>query len=121
MLVPDRDQFRLIDLFERKFVLLTNTVDQGWSAAGRQAADELGVPHASFSIGPSGYFQPEQGDWMELYGIGAILGRPDGHIAWRPRSGRADPLTTMRSVLCTLVRRRAFPSNIRKRTCETRP
>jgi FAD binding domain len=28
----------LIDLFERKFVLLTNTVDEGWRAAGRQAS-----------------------------------------------------------------------------------
>jgi putative polyketide hydroxylase len=98
----------VLDLFERKFVLLTSTADIGWRTAGQQAADELGVPYASFSIGPGGHFQSEQDDWMELYGVGrdgAVLVRPDGHIAWRARGITPHPLTTMRSVLRTLVRR----------------
>jgi putative polyketide hydroxylase len=69
-----------------------NRRDEGWRAAGRQTADELGVPFASISIEPGGNFQPEQGDWMELHGLerdGAVLVRSDGHIAWRARSRRA--------------------------------
>jgi putative polyketide hydroxylase len=45
---------------------------------------------------------------MELYGLardGAVLVRPDGHIAWRARGITPHPLITMRSVLRALVRR----------------
>jgi len=45
--------------------------------------------------------------WAELYGLdaeGAVLVRPDGHVAWRSRGGAAAPdsimLTALRAVLC---------------------
>ena len=97
-----------LDLFEREFTLLTGTADDGWRRAGQQVAHELGVPYSGYAIGHGGDFQPEEGDWAELYGLegdGAVLVRPDGHVAWRSRTRTADPAAVMLSVLRVLVRK----------------
>lgn len=61
-----------IDLFDRHFVLLT-TPSSGWRSAA------AGVEHLQCTV-------VEAPDWPKLYGIsdgGAVLVRPDGHVAWR--------------------------------------
>jgi 2-polyprenyl-6-methoxyphenol hydroxylase-like FAD-dependent oxidoreductase len=69
-----------LDLFHRDFVLLTGRRDSGWwSAAARIAAE--GVPIRAVD--------PPAEAWAEDYGVepgGAVLVRPDGHVAWRVRS-----------------------------------
>jgi putative polyketide hydroxylase len=67
-----------LDLAGRDPVLLTGTAEGGWLAA----AAGLGVP---------AYVLTEAA-WPELYGVspaGAVLLRPDGHVAWRSASGPA--------------------------------
>ena len=44
------------------------------------------------------------GTFHNLYGIdqdGAVLVRPDGHVAWRSRTAATDPLTTLYSAITT--------------------
>jgi putative polyketide hydroxylase len=99
-----------LDLFEREFVLLTDITNQGWRRAALRAASELKVPLAAYSIGAGGDFDGEEARFGELYGLdagGAVLVRPDGHVAWRSRSASTEAEAVMRSVMRAVVRRYA--------------
>jgi putative polyketide hydroxylase len=46
------------------------------------------------------------GDWLRTYGIdadGAVLVRPDGHIAWRSTGAAADARATLEQVACGVL------------------
>ncbi|MFD3405840.1 FAD-dependent monooxygenase [Kribbella sp. NPDC058693] len=82
-----------IDLFDRHFVLLTAPQGDSWRAAAGRC---VGVPVDSHVVS-----EPE---WPELYGVesdGAVLVRPDGHVAWRSRTGSTDPAADFRTALST--------------------
>ncbi|WP_341477215.1 hypothetical protein [Frankia canadensis] len=43
-------------------------------------------------------------NWPSLYGVapdGAVLVRPDGHVAWRSRTSSTDPVTDLQTALIT--------------------
>jgi tetracenomycin A2 monooxygenase-dioxygenase len=83
-----------IDLFDRSFVLLTTAAGHAWRDAA--AANGSGAPVASHVIA-----EPQ---WPGLYSIepdGAVLVRPDGHIAWRNHTASADPVTDFHTALTT--------------------
>jgi 2,4-dichlorophenol 6-monooxygenase len=73
------------------FVLITGPTADGWRAAA--AAAKLRV----VSIGAGADYADPTGQWQTVRGIeddGAILVRPDNHVAWRSRSvGDAAELT----------------------------
>ena len=71
----DGRRLSTIDLFDGPFVLLSPA--SGWCAAAQQAASRLRVPLATRVI--------DDHEWARLYGVdrGALLVRPDGHVAWR--------------------------------------
>jgi putative polyketide hydroxylase len=107
-----------LDLFEREFVLLTDVTNQGWRRAALRAASELKVPLAAYSIGAGGDFDSKEARFGELYGIdagGAVLVRPDGHVAWRSRSASTEAEAVMRSVMRAVVRRYARGMDLRAR------
>lgn len=89
-----------IDLFDQEFVLLTAPPAAGWRTATETASRTLGVPVAIHTIA-----EPE---WPGCYGVtptGAVLVRPDGHVAWRcralPTSGEPSTEVQMREALAT--------------------
>jgi putative polyketide hydroxylase len=66
------------------------------------------VPLAAYSIGAGGDFDGEEASFAELYGLdagGAVLVRPDGHVAWRSRGASTEAEAIMRSLLRMIVRR----------------
>ena len=72
-----------LDFFGKNFVLLSGS--EAWCSASRGAAAELGVEIDAHVISESG--------WKEFYEVGtqgAVLVRPDGHVAWRTREPAAD-------------------------------
>ena len=91
-----------LDLLGRDFVLLTAPRGAPW----REAAARLPAPRiASIVIGDD--LREQDASWLAAYGLeedGAVLVRPDGHVAWRSRSGVADPLAALSaaasSILC---------------------
>ena len=102
----ERDGIRLstIDLFGRAFVLLAGPAGKAWRDSARAAAEGLGVPIEAFTVGDE-LHDPENA-WTSAYGVdadGAVLVRPDAHIAWRCRSGVPDPggelMRALRSIL----------------------
>ena len=91
-----------LDLFDRSFVLLAGPTGQVWRAAANQATEQLGMPLDCYLIGPSGDLIDERGAWPNLYGVGAdgaVLVRPDGHVAWRAASAKRKPSEDLVAVL----------------------
>jgi 2,4-dichlorophenol 6-monooxygenase len=91
-----------------RFTLLTGITGEAWADAAQKAADRLGVPVRTVVIGPGRAVTDLYFDWSRLSGVdedGAVLVRPDKHVAWRSRSLPADPEADLMSVLTTILSR----------------
>lgn len=96
------ERISTLDLFDRSFVLLAGPNGQAWRDAAKDATGRLGLPLDYFSIGPSGDLIDESRTWPDLYGVdedGAVLVRPDGHVAWRSPSTKGKPSEDLVAVL----------------------
>jgi putative polyketide hydroxylase len=93
-----------IDLFGAGFVLLTGRGGGAW----RRAAEGLGRPLlAVFGVG-EGQLEDKGDRWSSAYGVGAdgaVLVRPDGHVAWRSPAMVADPPATLAAALARILSR----------------
>lgn len=86
----DGEPLSALDLFGSQFVLLAGAAGADWAAAARHAAERLGVRAVAYVIGTD--LGDTDGMWCARYGVGvtgAVLVRPDGHVAWRS-TGSAD-------------------------------
>jgi 2-polyprenyl-6-methoxyphenol hydroxylase-like FAD-dependent oxidoreductase len=86
----DGERRSILDLFGTGFTLLTEPGGQPWLDASAEAIVNCGIEIATYSIGAGGDFTDIDGIWAKQYGIaegGAVLVRPDGHVAWRAAGG----------------------------------
>jgi hypothetical protein len=84
---PDA-QLSTLDLLGPAFTLLTAARGDAWLPGAAAAARDLGVPVHAYTIGSPGL--ADRGAFARAYELsddGAVLVRPDGHVAWRSRSG----------------------------------
>ncbi len=91
-----------IDLFDQQFVLLTGPAGSEWCGAASAAALALGVPFRALTLA--------EPDWALAYGVGregAVLVRPDGHLAWRTQARPADPRQTLTEIVRAVAQRTA--------------
>lgn len=91
-----------------RFTVLTGIGGRGWADAARELAAETGVPLAAEVIGPRCRWQDLGGDWArarEIRDGGAILVRPDHHVAWRSEGPSGDPLAALREALNAVLSR----------------
>ncbi|WP_366510928.1 hypothetical protein [Streptomyces sp. MP131-18] len=89
-----------------RFVLLTGPGGERWHEAAREAALLTGLHVTVRGIGTRGGLRDPYGTWAALREVeasGAVLVRPDGHVAWRAAdSGHAGELPqVMATVLAT--------------------
>jgi 2,4-dichlorophenol 6-monooxygenase len=88
------------------FALLTGPGGQAWRAGAEAAAAARGVTLLVTAIGADGEPGDPSGDWGALSGIGAsgaLLVRPDGHVAFRASQGVDDPYGTIAAVLAAIL------------------
>ena len=71
----------------------------------RPAARAAGDGPAIRALVPGADFDDAEGGWTAVAGAGAVLVRPDGHVAWRTPSPPAYPATVVADVCHTLLRR----------------
>jgi hypothetical protein len=91
-------QISTLDLYDTHFVLLAGPAGEAWGTAGQRVADFLGVPLRWYVVGPNGPLIDRTGAWQKLYGVGpqgAVLVRPDGHVAWRMPDADSSPETQL--------------------------
>jgi 2,4-dichlorophenol 6-monooxygenase len=89
-----------------RFTLITGIGGESWGEAAEKIAAELGV---EIAIAPVGYrlqHDDVYGDWARIREIadgGALLVRPDRHIAWRSHDRVEDPLNALRDAVRSVL------------------
>lgn len=89
-----------------RFTLITGPGGEGWVRAAATVAKEAGMEIVTQVIGPRQQWQDFTGDWArvsEIRDSGALLVRPDHHVAWRAPSAAADPEAELRRVLAHIL------------------
>ncbi|STX28959.1 FAD monooxygenase, PheA/TfdB family [Legionella beliardensis] len=104
VLEKDNQRLSTLDLFDNKFVLLSSDQTDVWQKA---ALKYKNLPLISYRIGKvGGDLHDPEGRWLDVYQIdktGAVLVRPDGHVAWRSKNGEDNPEQCLAAVLQTLL------------------
>ena len=91
-----------------QWTLITGITGQAWEDAVEKVAQEFGVSLTAVVIGPGREVTDLYYDWAKLREVeenGALLVRPDKHIAWRSMSLPEDPAGALRTALATLLGR----------------
>ncbi|MFE9663999.1 FAD-dependent monooxygenase [Streptomyces sp. NPDC005955] len=103
---PGPDAASVLDLFGLGFTLLTGAAGTVWTAAAHHVQQRLSVPLHTRVLGPgTAEIDP---NWTRTYGItgsGAVLVRPDGHVAWRRTTGGPDAAALLERALRTVLSR----------------
>jgi len=88
------------------FTILTGIGGDGWAAAAKVLAKEFNIRITTHVIGPRQQWQDLVGEWAnarEVRDSGAILVRPDHHVAWRADEMVSNPEAELRRVLKSIL------------------
>jgi 2,4-dichlorophenol 6-monooxygenase len=90
------------------FLLLAGCDGEPWCDASDAAASERSIEIERHCIGPHHELRDREGTWPSLRGHGdrgALLVRPDGHVAYRASGIPADPRAALRGALAVALGR----------------
>jgi hypothetical protein len=91
-----------LDLFGRGFTLLAGPHGREWAEGAAEVGERFGVEIEAHTIADGRDYADVDGSWGKHYGVadgGAVLVRPDGHVAWRSASGWEDAVQVLTGVL----------------------
>jgi 2,4-dichlorophenol 6-monooxygenase len=91
-----------------RFALIAGPEGQPWCDAAARAAEKLGIDVVTIRIGTGGDYGDSTGEWAAVAGLGAdgaVLVRPDNHVAWRSPGAAANPDQTMLQTFETVLAR----------------
>jgi 2,4-dichlorophenol 6-monooxygenase len=114
--IEDRDRvLSTLDLTgaATTFVLITGPGGAVWRDAAAEVAEKLSVPIVTASIGTGGDFAGTDRRWQEVREItdeGAILVRPDNHVAWRSMGASVNPVGDLAGALGRILDHHAGPT-----------
>lgn len=90
------------------FVLLTDPNGSGWVTAANAATEKFGVTVTPAVIGDGGDYADAEGTWARLREVtdgGAVLVRPDNHVAYRAAEPVADAVEVLTRAVGTVLGR----------------
>jgi 2,4-dichlorophenol 6-monooxygenase len=103
------DKYALMDLAPyTRWTLLTGVAGEAWTEAAAKVSAELRLPLETVVIGPGREISDLYYDWAKLREVeeaGAILVRPDKHVAWRAMNLPEDPAAALLGAARTLLGR----------------
>ncbi len=114
----ERGRVSMLDLFGPQFTLLAGRRTQDWRIAVGEIANELRVPVLDRTAACARAQRGDREAWMAVYGVqetGAVLIRPDGHVAWRQAAAIVVPAVELRRALNTVLSRRGASRTARGR------
>jgi len=88
------------------FALLTGPGGKAWCHAAEWVAEKFSIPITTARIGPGGEYADVDGRWALVRGItdeGAVLVRPDNHVAWRSTGAAENPADALGSAISRLL------------------
>ena len=91
-----------------RFSLIVGIGGEPWASAAAEVAAEFGVDLPVYPVGYRCEYDDVLGDWTRIREVdddGALLVRPDRHIAWRCKTAPDDPAGTLRAVLRQVLNR----------------
>lgn len=100
------EQFSLLDLYGKNFVLLTGAAGQRWHTLFTGGEKKLGITVDTYAIGPGQQYIDSDANFLASYSIseaGAALVRPDGFIAWREQRAPAQTTEEGQQLLARLL------------------
>jgi len=89
-----------------RFTLLTGIGGEAWRAAAEAVAAEFGIALTVHVIGPRCEWLDYSGDWArarEITDSGALLVRPDQHVAWRAGQVSTDAAGQLRAAMLAIL------------------
>ncbi|KAF5020982.1 hypothetical protein F66182_6994 [Fusarium sp. NRRL 66182] len=90
------------------FSLIVGIGRKPWELAATQISQELGIQLRVYSIGARCTYDDVYGEWksrQEISDQGALLVRPDRHIAWRSANRPDDPTAALKSAILHILDR----------------
>lgn len=96
------------DLFGPHMTLLTGARGETWRQAADTIANQTSAPLVHRIVGCGLEAHDAGRAWRELYGVeesGAVLVRPDGHVAWRQPTAVASPASDLGHVMDAVLSR----------------
>ena len=91
-----------------RFAIFTGIGGEAWVEAAKVVGAELGITVDVRLIGPRRAWLDHTGDWArarEVSDSGAVLVRPDHHVAWRADAVSESPAADLRRVLKSILGR----------------
>lgn len=88
------------------FALFTGPAGTPWREAAEQVSEKFSIPIVAARIGNGAEFADVDGRWeavREIADDGAILVRPDNHVAWRSMSGSESPADVLASAVSRIL------------------
>jgi 2-polyprenyl-6-methoxyphenol hydroxylase-like FAD-dependent oxidoreductase len=111
----DGQQVSTIDLIGYgQFTLFTTPGGAAWRAAFSRAIGERRLQGCAWMVGAGGDLTDPSGRFRELYGLaqgGAVLVRPDGHVAFRSTGGEGEPPDILDEAFDTVLGRQPRPQS----------
>ncbi|MFE0522903.1 FAD-dependent monooxygenase [Streptomyces sp. NPDC058954] len=108
-ITADGRRLSTLDLTGRTdFTLITGPEGTAWREAAARVAEKFSVRLRTVSIGAGGEYADADGGWAavrEITDTGALLVRPDQHVAWRSTDGAEDPEQVLAQVFAALLER----------------
>jgi 2,4-dichlorophenol 6-monooxygenase len=89
-----------------RFALLTGPEGKPWSEAAEQVAEKFSIPINVAHIGSGAQYTDVEGRWeavRQTAGEGAVLVRPDNHVAWRSMSGSENPAGALAAAVSRIL------------------
>jgi hypothetical protein len=92
-------QTSTLDWFDQQFVVVAGPMGNEWKEAGKRVSERIHLPLGLHTLPCA---NPEDGFQVGLRG--AVLVRPDGHVAWRMPWLPTDPDRELTQALARLLR-----------------
>ena len=108
-ITADGRRLSTLDLTGRTdFTLITGPEGTAWREAAARVAEKFSVRLRTVNIGAGGEYADADGGWAavrEITDTGALLVRPDQHVAWRSTDGAEDSEQVLAQVFAAVLDR----------------